>query len=277
MKKTNEFDLTIESGKTERHYWIDLWRYRELFYILAWRDIAVRYKQTFIGIIWAILRPLVTMIIFVVIFGKIAKLPSEDMPYPIYVFAAMLPWTFFAAAFAEAGNSLVGNANLISKVYFPRLIIPAASIIVSLIDFLIAFIILIILMLWYKYIPSWHILTIPLFLLLGLLAAFGAGLFIASLNVKYRDFKFIVPFVVQLGLYISPVAYSTTLIPEKYQLLYFLNPMVAVIDGFRWAVSGGQTAFNIMELIVSMSVVFTLCILGIVYFRKTEKTFADVI
>jgi len=277
MQKTDEFEFTIESGRTERHYWIDLWRYRELFYILAWRDIAVRYKQTIIGIIWAVIRPLLTMIIFVVIFGKIAKLPSEDVPYPIFVFAAMLPWTFFAAAFSEAGNSLVGNANLISKVYFPRLIIPAASIIVSVIDFLFAFVILIVLMFWYDYTPTWHILTIPLFLMLGFFAAFGSGLFIASLNVKYRDFKFIIPFVVQLGLYISPVAYSTTLIPEKYQLLYFLNPMVAVIDGFRWSVSGGKTTFNIMELMMSLIIVTMLCIFGIIYFRKTEKMFADVI
>ncbi len=272
-----EFQFTIESGKAERHYWMDLWRYRELFYILAWRDIAVQYKQTIMGVLWAVIRPLLTMIIFVVVFGKIAKLPSEGIPYPIFVFAAMLPWTFFATAFASAGNSLIGNANLISKVYFPRLIIPAASIIVAGVDFLISFTILIILMFWYSYFPTWHILTLPLFLLLGFFAAFGSGLFIASLNVKYRDFKFIIPFVVQLGLYISPVAFSTTLVPEKYQLLYYLNPMVAVIDGFRWAITGGRTALNMTEIIVSVVVVSLLCLFGAIYFRKTEKTFADVI
>ena len=280
MKNTttsDAFQFTIESGKAERHYWMDLWRYRELFYILAWRDIAVQYKQTIMGVLWAVIRPLLTMIIFVIVFGKIAKLPSEGVPYPIFVFAAMLPWTFFATAFASAGNSLVGNANLISKVYFPRLIIPAASIIVALVDFMISFSILIILMFWYSYFPTWHILTLPLFLMLGFFAAFGSGLFIASLNVKYRDFKFLIPFVVQLGLYISPVAFSTTLVPEKYQLLYYLNPIVAVIDGFRWAITGGQTAFNMTELIVSITVVTLLCVFGAIYFRKTEKTFADVI
>ena len=277
MNQANKFTSTIEAGKAERHYWMDLWRYRELFYILAWRDIAVQYKQTIMGVLWAVIRPLLTMIIFVVIFGKIAKLPSEGVPYPIFVFAAMLPWTFFATAFASAGNSLIGNASLISKVYFPRLIIPAASIIVSLVDFLISFTILIALMCWYSYLPTWHILTLPLFLVLGFFAAFGSGLFIASLNVKYRDFKFIIPFVVQLGLYVSPVAFSTTLVPEKYQMLYYINPMVAVIDGFRWAISGGQTAFNTTELVVSIVVVSLLCLFGAIYFRKTEKTFADVI
>ena len=277
MADKQDFEFTIESGKAERHYWMDLWRYRELFYILAWRDIAVQYKQTIMGVLWAVLRPLLTMMIFVVVFGKIAKLPSEGVPYPIFVFAAMLPWTFFATAFASAGNSLVGNANLISKVYFPRLIIPAASIIVAAVDFLISFTILLALMFWYSYFPTWHMLTLPLFLLLGFFAAFGSGLFIASLNVKYRDFKFIIPFVAQLGLYISPVAFSTTLVPEKYQLLYYMNPMVAVIDGFRWAITGGKTAFNSTELIVSVVVVSLLCFFGAIYFRKTEKTFADVI
>jgi len=277
MGKNKDFEFTIESGKAERHYWADLWRYRELFYILAWRDIAVQYKQTIMGVLWAVIRPLLTMLIFVVVFGKIAKLPSEGVPYPVFVFAAMLPWTFFATAFTSAGNSLVGNANLISKVYFPRLIIPAASIIVAMVDFLISFTILIALMFWYSYFPTWHMLTLPLFLLLGFFAAFGAGLFIASLNVKYRDFRFIIPFVSQLGLYISPVAFSTTLVPEKYQLLYYMNPMVAVIDGFRWAISGGQTAFNMTEVIVSIIVVTLLCVFGAIYFRKTEKTFADVI
>ncbi len=277
MEKNRDFEFTIESGKTERHYWMDLWRYRELFYILAWRDIAVQYKQAIMGVLWAVIRPLLTMIIFVIVFGKIAKLPSEGIPYPIFVFAAMLPWTFFSTAFASAGNSLIGNANLISKVYFPRLIIPAASIIVACVDFVISFVILIVLMVWYSYLPTWHILTLPLFFLLGFFAAFGSGLFIASLNVKYRDFKFIIPFVVQLGLYISPVAFSTTLVPEKYQLLYYLNPMVAVIDGFRWAITGGNTALNMTEIFISIVTVSLLCLFGAIYFRKTEKTFADVI
>jgi lipopolysaccharide transport system permease protein len=275
--KTEKFQFTIEAGRAERHYWFDLWRYRELFYILAWRDITVRYKQTIIGILWAVLRPLLTMMIFVVVFGKIAKLPSEGIPYPIFVFAAILPWTFFATAFSDASNSLIGNANLISKVYFPRLVIPAASVIVAGVDFLISFVILIGLMVWYQLIPDWHILTLPLFLLLGFFAALGAGLYIAALNVKYRDFRFVIPFIVQLGLYISPVGFGTTIVPGKYQLLYYLNPMVAVIDGFRWAISGGKTAFNMTELTVSIVVITILCIVGVFHFRNTEKTFADVI
>ena len=277
MAKEEVFQFTIEAGRAEHHYWMDLWRYRELFYILAWRDIAVRYKQTIIGVLWAILRPLLTMMIFVVVFGKIAKLPSEGVPYPIFVFAAMLPWTFFATAFSDASNSLIGNANLISKVYFPRLIIPASSVIVAGVDFLISFVILIGLMIWYQYIPDWYILTLPFFLLLAFFAALGAGLYVAALNVKYRDFRFVIPFITQLGLYISPVGFSTTIVPEKYQLFYYLNPMVAVIDGFRWAISGGKTAFNLTELSVSIMMVIFLCVIGIYHFRKTEKTFADVI
>ena len=277
MSKNENFQLTIEAGKAERHYWMDLWRYRELFYILAWRDIAVRYKQTVIGILWAIIRPLLTMIILVVVFGKIAELPSEGVPYPIFVFAAILPWTFFATAFEEASNSLIGNANLISKVYFPRLIIPAAPVIVAAVDFMISFAILLVLMAWYRFWPDWHIFTLPLFLLLGFFAALGAGLFFASLNVKYRDFRFVVPFIVQLGLYISPVGFSTTIVPEQFRLFYYLNPMVAVIDGFRWAISGGNTAFNATELAMSICVVTLLCMIGVIHFRKTERTFADVI
>lgn len=275
--KNEEFQFTIEAGKSERHYWMDLWRYRELFYILAWRDIAVRYKQTIIGVLWAVLRPLLTMMIFVVVFGKIAKLPSEGVPYPIYVFAAMLPWTFFATAFADASNSLIGNSNLISKVYFPRLIIPAASVIVSVVDFLISFLILLALMVWNRYLPNWHMFALPLFLLLAFFAALGTGLLIASLNVKYRDFRFVIPFIVQLGLYISPVGFSSTIVPEQYRVFYYLNPMVGVIDGFRWAISGGVTALNREELMISLTMIVLLCFIGITNFRNTEKTFADVI
>lgn len=277
MSKNEKFEFTIEAGKTERHYWMDIWRYRELFYILAWRDITVRYKQTVIGVLWAVIRPLLTMLIFVIVFGKIAKLPSEGVPYPIFVFSAMLPWSFFSSAFSDASNSLIGNANLISKVYFPRLIIPAASVIVSAVDFIISLCILLLLMAWYKYWPSWHIITLPLFLMLGFFTALGAGLFIAGLNVKYRDFRFVTPFVVQLGLYASPVGFSSTIIPEVFRNFYYLNPMVAVIDGFRWAISGGKTAFNITELWISSSVILVICMIGITHFRKTEKTFADVI
>ncbi|MCQ8103067.1 ABC transporter permease [Methylomonas sp. SURF-2] len=277
MTKQHQFQFTIEAGKSERHYWMDLWRYRELFYILAWRDVAVRYKQTVIGLLWAIIRPLLTMVIFVIVFGKIAKLPSEGVPYPIYVFSAMLPWTFFSSAFADASNSLISNANLISKVYFPRLIIPAASVMVAMVDFIISFVILLILMAWYQYWPSWNLLALPLFLILGFFAALGSGLFVASLNVKYRDFRYVVPFIVQLGLYISPVGFSSSVVPEQYQSFYYLNPMVAVIDGFRWVISGGSTAFNSTELNISVIVVSIICVIGVLQFRRMEKTFADVI
>ena len=277
MNSDKEFQFTIEAGKAERHYWLDLWRFRELFYILAWRDIVVRYKQTVIGVLWAVIRPLLTMAIFVVVFGNIAKLPSEGIAYPVYVYSAMLPWMFFATAFGDAGNSLIGNSALISKVYFPRLIIPAASVIVAAIDFIISLFILMCLMLFYKVIPDWHMLLLPFFLLLGFCIALGAGLYVAALNVRYRDFKFIVPFVAQIGLYISPVGFSTTIIPEQYQLLYYMNPMVAVIDGFRWCVSGGQTAFNLTELSVSIFITLLLLLIGVYRFRRTEKTFADVI
>ncbi len=277
MKSDNDFEFTIESGKTERHYWLDLWRYRELFYILAWRDVSVQYKQTVMGVLWAVLRPLLTMVIMVVVFGKIAKLPSDGVPYPIFVFSAILPWTFFATAFATAGNSLIGNASLISKVYFPRLIIPAAAIIVAAVDFLISFIILIVLMYCYSYPPTIYMLALPFFMFIAFFAALGSSLFISALNVKYRDFRFIIPFVAQLGMYVSPVAFSTSLVPERYQYLYYLNPMVAVIDGFRWSVSAGEVPLGLVEVLFSLLTVSFTCILGAFYFRKTEKTFADTI
>lgn len=214
-------ELIIEAGRTERHYWRDLWRYRELFYFLAWRDILVRYKQTVIGIAWAVLRPLLTMIVFTIIFGKLANLPSEgNAPYAIMVFAAMLPWQFFASAFSEAGNSLIGNASMISKVYFPRLIVPASTIIVSVVDLLISGVILAALMLWYGYAPDLRVLTLPLFIMIAFVAALGAGLWIAALNVKYRDFRYIIPFVIQFGLYVSPVGFSSAIVPEQWRLLY---------------------------------------------------------
>lgn len=269
--------LVIEAGRAERHYWKDLWRYRELFYFLAWRDILVRYKQTTIGLAWALLRPLLTMLVFTLVFSKIAKLPSDGVPYPILVFAALLPWQFFANAFAEAGNSLISNASMISKVYFPRLVIPTSAVIVSFVDFLISGAIMVLLMLWYGYAPDWHIITLPLFILVAFAAAMGAGLWIAALNVKYRDFRYIVPFVVQLGLYISPVGFSSAIVPEQWRLLYSLNPMVGVIDGFRWAILGGSTPFYWPGFFMSLALVTVIFATGLYYFRKTEKSFADVI
>ena len=269
--------LVIEAGRTERHYWRDLWRYRELFYVLAWRDILVRYKQTAIGVAWALIRPLLTMIVLTIVFGKVAKLPSGGVPYPILVFAAMLPWQFFANAFSEAGNSVIGNASMISKIYFPRLIIPGSAVIVSFVDFLISGAILALLMLWYGFLPDWRILTLPLFILIAFAAAMGAGLWMAALNVKYRDFRYIIPFVVQFGLYISPVGFSSNVIPERWRVIYSVNPMVGVIDGFRWAILGGSASFYWSGFTVSICLVGVVLVTGIMYFRKTEKFFADVI
>lgn len=271
------YTLIIEAGRSERHYWRDLWRYRELFYFLAWRDILVRYKQTEVGVLWAVLRPLLTMLVFTLVFGKLAKLPACYAPYPILVFAALLPWQFFSNAFTEAGNSLIANANMISKVYFPRLIIPTSAVIVSFVDFLISFAILAGLMVWYGYMPDWHMLTLPLFVLMAIAAAIGAGLWTAALNVKYRDFRYIIPFVVQIGLYVSPVGFSSDIVPEKWRLLYSLNPMVGVIDGFRWAILGGNTQLYWPGFLLSLFLILVMLVTGVVYFRKTEKTFADVI
>jgi lipopolysaccharide transport system permease protein len=273
----NQSELVIEAGRMERHYWKDLWRYRELFYFLAWRDILVRYKQTVIGFAWALIRPLLAMIVFVFVFGKLVKLPSEGVPYPILVFAALLPWQFFSNAFTEAGNSLIGNANMISKVYFPRLVIPTSAVIVSFVDFLISGIILVSLMLWYGFAPDWKIFALPLFIFIAFAAAMGAGLWIAALNVKYRDFRYIIPFVAQFGLYVSPVGFSSTIVPEQWRLLYSINPMVGVIDGFRWAILGGNAQLYWPGFLLSLFLVILILITGIYYFRKTEKTFADVI
>jgi lipopolysaccharide transport system permease protein len=269
--------LIIEAGRTEGQYWKDIWSYRGLFYFLAWRDILVRYKQTVIGIAWAVIRPFLTMIVFTIIFGKLAKLPSEGVPYPILVFAAMLPWQFFASSLSEASNSLIGNVNLISKVYFPRLIIPASSIITSFVDFLISGTILVILMVWYQFIPGWRLITLPLFIAIAFAASMGAGLWLTALNVKYRVFRYIVPFIVQFGLYISPVGFSSTVVPEKWRLLYSINPMVGVIDGFLWAILGGNVKIFWPGFLISLALVGIIFFTGIWYFRKTEKTFADVI
>jgi lipopolysaccharide transport system permease protein len=269
--------LIIEAGRSEQRYWRDLWHYRDLFYFLAWRDVLVRYKQTTIGILWAVIRPLMTMLVFTLVFSKLAKLPSGNAPYPILVFAALLPWQFFSNAFTEAGSSLIANSNMISKVYFPRLVIPTSAVIVSFVDFLISFLILAVLMVWYGYLPDWHILTLPLFVLMAFAAALGAGLWIAALNVKYRDFRYIIPFVVQIGLYVSPVGFSSAIVPEEWRLLYSLNPMVGVIDGFRWAIMRGEAPLYWPGFLLSLVLVISVFIAGIFYFRKTEKSFADVI
>ncbi len=278
LNHTQEPVLVIEPGRTEKNYWADLWRYRELFVVLAWRDISVRYKQTIIGILWAIIRPFLTIVVFTVIFGRIAKLPSDgSTPYALLVFAAMLPWSLFSNALSESSNSLISNANLIGKVYFPRLIIPAATLVTAFIDFLISFIMLIGMMFYYQFTPSPQFLLLPIFILLALMASLGPGLWITALNVKYRDFRYIIPFVVQFGLYVSPVGFSSNVVPEQWRLLYSLNPMVGVIDGFRWCILGGESPLYLPGFLVSLTITVFFLWLGISQFRKMEKNFADLI
>lgn len=273
----NNYDIIIEPKKKISHYWRELWNYRELFFFLAWRDIKVQYKQTAIGFLWAIIRPLLTMIVFTVIFGKVAKLPSGGIPYPILVFSAMLPWQLFASSLSTSSNSLIGNSAMISKVYFPRIIIPSSSVIVSFVDFLISFIILIILMLYYGFYPDIKILLLPLFIMMAIFTALGAGLWFSALNVKYRDIRYVVPFVIQFGLYISPVGFISSVIPDKWRFLYSLNPMVGVIDGFRWVISGDAAGLYLPGFYTSLFVVVLLVTSGFYYFRNTERTFADLI
>jgi lipopolysaccharide transport system permease protein len=270
-------EILIEPGRTEKNYWSDLWRYRELFYILAWRDIAVRYKQTAIGVLWAVLRPFLAMVVFTVVFGRIAKMPSNGIPYPILVFAAMLPWQFFANSLQEASGSLIANTNLVSKVYFPRLIIPAGAVITSLVDLLISAGLLGLLMIWFRFMPDWRLLTLPLFTAMAFLAALGPGLLLTALNVKFRDFRYVIPFIVQFGLFVSPVGFSSDVIPANWRLLYSLNPIVGVIDGFRWSICRGESRIYLPGLYLSMLVIAFFLWLGLWYFRKTEKSFADVI
>jgi lipopolysaccharide transport system permease protein len=272
-----QHEIVIEAGRTESQYWRDLLRYRELFYFLSWRDILVRYKQTAIGILWAVLRPLLTLLIFVFIFGKVAKLPAQGMPYPVMVFAGLLPWQLFSSSLTECSTSLITNVNLVSKVYFPRLIVPASAVIVSFVDFAVSLGLLVLLMIFYHVWPTWYLLGLPFFTLLALIASTGVGLWLAALNVEYRDFRYVVPFFVQLGLYVSPVGFTSALVPPKWQLLYSLNPMVGVINGFRWAISGGATPIYVPGLIASFVVMSLLLVGGVWYFRRMERTFADVI
>jgi len=274
-------ELLIENGRAEKNYWRDLWRYRELFYFLAWRDILVRYKQTVIGVAWAVVRPLLATIVFTVI-GKVAGMGDGDGPKrALIVMAAMLPWQFFSTAMTEASNSLVGNANLISKVYFPRLIVPAGAVITSFVDFLITLGLMALMMVWYQFMPDWHLVLLPLFILLAFGAAFGIGLWLCALNVEYRDFRYIVPFIVQFGIYVSPVIFTNAEIKHKlgetFSQFYALNPMVGVIDGFQWCLLGARMPLDPREILTSVAVVVVLLVTGIWYFRKMERTFADVI
>lgn len=270
-------ELVIKAGQASKNYWVDLWRYRELLYFLAWRDLLVRYKQTLIGAMWAFIRPALMIGVLTFVFGHIAKLPSDGVPYPVLVCAAILPWQFFANALSDAGGSLVSNANLISKVYFPRLVVPGSALAVSLVDLAIASVLMFVLMGWYGLWPDWRVLALPFFTLLAVGAAFGAGLWVAALNVKYRDFRYVIPFVVQFGLYVTPVGFSSSIVPDRWRLLYSLNPMVGVIDGFRWALLGGDTALYWPGFLLSTALMVVLIITGVRYFRRTERYFADVI
>lgn len=268
----------LEAGRKERHYWSDLWHYRDLFAILAWRDISVRYKQTTIGVAWAIIRPFLTMFVFTIIFGSVAKLPTDGgVPYPLLVFAGMLPWFLFSGILSEASNSLVSNANLISKIYFPRLVVPIASAVVAFVDFMINFAILALIMMWFGFAPNWQIIFLPAFVILAILASLGPALWVTALNVKYRDFRFIIPFIVQFGLYVSPVGFSSGVVPEQWRLLYSLNPVVGVIDGFRWCLLGGASQIYWPGFALSSLVVALMLVLGLRYFRATERSFADIV
>lgn len=270
--------LIIEAGRADRQYWLDLWRYRELFLILAWRDVAVRYKQTVIGALWAFLRPFMTMVVFTVVFGSLAKLPTEGTtPYAVMVFAGLLPWTLFSSVLSEASNSVISNSNLISKVYFPRMIVPLGTVVVALIDFMVSLVILAGLMLWYGIAPGWQILLLPLFVLMALLAAIGPALWAASLIVHYRDFRFLIPFGIQIGLYVSPVGFSSKVVPEQFLLPYSLNPLVGVIDGFRWCILGGESPIYWPGFVASLAIIAALLAWGIRAFRRSERAFADML
>lgn len=269
-------ELIIEAGRADRQYWRDLWHYRELFMFLAWRDLLVRYKQTVAGVAWSLIRPALVVLVLTMV-GKVGKLPTGGVPYALFVAVAMLPWQFFSTALSESGNSLVSNSNLISKVYFPRLVIPASSVITSFVDFLITTAFVGGLMIWYHFMPPATVWTLPLFMVLAFAASFGAGLWIAALMVEYRDLRFVVPFIVQFGLYASPVLVMTSKVPERWRLIYCLNPVAGIIDGFRWCLLGHENIIYWPGFVTSVIGVIFLIGTGVYYFRKTEKSFADVI
>ena len=254
----------------------DLWEYRELLYFLVWRDIKVRYKQTALGATWAIIQPVMTMVVFSLFFGHLAKMPSDGVPYPIFSFAALVPWSFFANGLSQASNSLVGSSNLITKVYFPRLIIPLASAFSGVVDFLIAFVVLIGMMLYYGIVPTLNIFWLPLFVLLAMVTSLGVGLWLSALNVEYRDVRYIVPFITQFWLFVTPIAYPSSLLPEPWRTLYGLNPMVGVVEGFRWALLGTNTVPGPMVAVSSAAAILIL-VTGAFYFRRMEKAFADIV
>ncbi len=269
-------ELVLEAGRADAHYWQDLWRYRELLGFLAWRDIQVRYKQTVLGAAWALLQPAITLVVFTYVFGRLAHMPSGNVPYPLLVMAGLLPWQLFANALSNASGSLVSNTHLISKVYFPRLVVPLSALAVALIDFLIVALLYLGLGAWFNFWPDWRAVLLPLFTLLGLLAALGAGLWLTALTVRFRDFRFIVPFLLQVGVFLSPVGFSTSTVPN-WRLLFSLNPMVAVIDGFRWCLLRGHQELYLPSLFLGVAVTVLLLVTGLWYFRRTERGFADMI
>lgn len=273
----DQLEIYISPKLDTSHYWRDFWYFRELLALLVWRDVLVRYKQTVIGASWAILRPLATMMVFTLVFGKIANLPSHSVPYALLVFAGLLPWLFFATTLSEAGNSITANGHIVSKVYFPRLIIPVSTLIVGLVDFILAGMVYLVLAVFFGHLPNWQILTLPLFLLMLCGLIMGCGLWIAALNVKYRDFRYIVPVILQLGAYLSPVGFASSIVPERWRLLYSLNPMVGIIDGFRWSLLGEEFPLNFESLIISFVITIIVLIPGVIFFRRSEGAFADAI
>ena len=270
-------NLVIEADRVERQYWRDLWQYRELFLFFSWRDLLVRYKQTIVGVSWSLIRPLLTMIVLTVVFGRLARMPAGGVPYSLLVFCGMLPWQFFSLSLTESGSSLVNNANMVSKIYFPRLIITASSVMTNIVDFLISCAFLAVLMCWFRFVPPPQAVLLPFFMLLAIGASLGAGVWVAALMVEYRDFRFIVPFIVQFGVYLSPVGFQSSIVPMRYRLLYSLNPMVGIIDGFRWCLLGRNTEVYWPGIAISTAEIVLLILSGIWYFRKTERTFADII
>jgi lipopolysaccharide transport system permease protein len=276
MTKSELPELVLEAGRASRNYWGDIWRFRELLGFLAWRDIKVRYKQTVLGVLWALIQPTITLIVFTFIFGRLAQMPSNGVPYPLLVFAGLLPWQLFSASFSNASSSLVSNTHLISKVYFPRLIVPLSSIAVAFVDFSIVLLLLGALCAWWQFVPDWRIVFMPLFIFMTLLAAVGTGLWLTALTVKYRDFRFVVPFLLQIGLFLSPVGFTSSNLPN-WRLLYSLNPMAGAIDGFRWCLLRGAQPLDFAALSVSLASALILLATGVWYFRRTERTFADII
>jgi lipopolysaccharide transport system permease protein len=276
MNSSSPGTIVIQAGQAEQHYWRDLWRYRELLGFLAWRDIKVRYKQAALGITWAIIQPAVQTVLLTFVFGKLAKMPDGGVPYPLLVLTGLLPWQLFSSAFSGASNSLVSNTNLISKIYFPRLIIPLSALAVALVDLLILLVITLPVTLIFGVMPTWRLLLLPVFILMALLVAFGAGLWITALTVKYRDFRFITPFLLQIGLFVTPIGYRTDFLPNWRDLLA-LNPLTSVVNGFRWCLLGGGMDFYASALVMSLLISVVLLGTGLWYFRGTERQFADVL